>query len=87
MIQDLLYVPVDYAAYEHCYKYCPDCDTEFPLADIDYDAEETNSSYAAAYDEEGMEIGLVDKKVGGVVYGGKVEGETTVFVSMRIRPF
>ena len=82
MIQDLLYVPVDFAAYEHCTKYCPDCDYEFPSVYMEAGAE-YNDSYGAAYDEEGMEIGFVDKKHGGgVMLPAKVpvEGET-MFVS------
>ena len=82
-IQDLLYVPVDFAAYEHCTKYCPDCDYEFPSVYMEGGAE-YNDSYGAAYeDEEGMGIGYVDKKHGGgVMLPAKipVEGET-MFVS------
>ena len=82
IVQDLLYVPVDFAAYEHCTKYCPECHVAFPVYDTYYHVAEVNDTYGAAYGEEGVEIGYTDKKMGGVVYGGKVEGET-VFVSIN----
>ena len=82
IIQDLMYVPVDFAAYEHCTKYCPDCDYEFPSVYIEGEAS-YNESHWGEYEEDGMEIGFADKKVGGgVVLPGKIpmEGET-MFVS------
>lgn len=73
VIQDLLYVPMDYAAYEHCTKYCPDCHSAFLQDYSAYGGYETSRNESgSAYEGGEMEMGYVDKKVGAVVSGGTV---------------
>lgn len=74
VIQDLIYVPQDFAAYEHSYKYCPTCDYEFPAPDAQGFAFRSggggeasgNFSWGSAYEggkmEAGYAIGGMDKK-------------------------
>jgi len=84
-MQDMLYVPADFAAYEHGTRYCPDCDFEFPEPSSSF-----STGYGYEYAEGGEhnetygEMGYVDKS-GGVGMGmdlGMTKDIETVYVSV-----
>lgn len=78
----MLYVPADFAAYEHGTKYCPDCDFEFP------EPATRSSVYgggeAGDYNETDGGYGYVDKNTGMPLVIGmdKQEGAETIYVSL-----